>query len=103
MDEVGLNYIILFLIPGMRLDRKGSAEYCTPVWCCSTHTRLTETILNDALHIVTRCLRPTPTEDLPVLAGIHPAELRRLGATLSFSNLAIHDPDHVLHGQLVAK
>ena len=22
-DEVGLNYIILFLIPGMRLDRKG--------------------------------------------------------------------------------
>ena len=31
-------------------------------------------------------------EDLPVLAGIQPAELRRLGATLSLANRAIHDP-----------
>ena len=49
------------------------------------------------------CLRPTPTVDLPVLAGIQPAELRRLGATVSLPNRAIHDPDHVLHGQLVGQ
>ena len=78
-----------------------TAEYCAPVWCRSTHTRLIESILNDALRIVTGCLRPTPTEDLPVLAGIQPAELRRLGATLSLANRSIHDPDLVLHGQLV--
>ena len=42
-------------------------------------------------------------KDLPVLAGIQPAELRRLGATLSLANRAIHDPDHILHGQLVGK
>ena len=53
-------------------------EYCAPVWCCSTPTRLIDSILDDALRIVTGCLRPTPTEDLPVLAGIQPAELRRL-------------------------
>ena len=80
-----------------------TAEYCAPVWCRSTHTRLIDSILNDALRIVTGCLRPTPTEDLPVLAGIQPAELRRLGATLSLANRAIHDPDRVLHGQLVGQ
>ena len=80
-----------------------TAEYCAPVWCRSTHTRLIDSILNDALRIVTGCLRPTPTDDLPALAGIQPAELHQLGATLSFANCAIHDPDHVLHGQLVGQ
>ena len=47
-----------------------SAEYCAPVWCGSTHTCLIDSILNGALLFVTGCLRPTPTEDLPVLAGI---------------------------------
>ena len=41
-------------------------------------------------------------EDLPVFAGTQ-LELRRLGATLPLANRAIHDPDHVLHGQLVGK
>ena len=38
-----------------------TAEYCAPVWCQSTHTRLIDSILNDALRIVAGCLRPTPT------------------------------------------
>ena len=80
-----------------------TAEHCALVWCRSTHTSLIDSILNDALRIVTGCLRSTPTKDLPVFAGIQPAELRRLRATLSFANRAIHDPDHVLHGQLVGQ
>ena len=80
-----------------------TAEYCAPVWCRRTHTRLIGSIFNDALRIVTRCLCPTLTEDLPVLAGIQEAELRRLGATLFLANRAIHDPDHVLHGQLIGQ
>ena len=40
-------------------------------------------IINNALRIVTECLRPTPTEYLLILAGIPPAELRRREATLS--------------------
>ena len=59
-----------------------TAEYCAPAWCHSMHTCLIDSILNDALCIVTGCLRPTPTEDLPSLAGIQPAELCRLGVTL---------------------
>ena len=60
-----------------------TAEYCAPVWCRSAHTRLTDPTINDALRIVTGCLRPTPADNLPILAGIQPAELRRSGATLS--------------------
>ena len=60
-----------------------TAEYCAPVWCRSAHTRLIDSVLNDALRIVTGCLRPTPTDYLPILAGIQPAELRSRGATLS--------------------
>ena len=78
-----------------------TAEYYAPVWCRSTHTHLIDSIINDALRIVSGCLRPTPTEDLHVLTGIQLAELQRLGATLSWAKCAIHDPDHVVHGQLV--
>ena len=80
-----------------------TSKYYTPVWCCSMHTCFIDSILSDALHIVTECLHPTPTESLPVLTGIQPAELCRLGATFSLANCAIHDLDHVLPGQLVGQ
>ena len=78
-----------------------TAEYCAPAWCRSAHTRLIDSVLNDALRIVTGCLRPTPTDDLPILAGIQPAELRRQGATLSLAYRSTMDPDHILHGLMV--
>ena len=74
-----------------------TAEYCAPVWCRSAHTRLIDSVLNHALRIVTGCLRPTPTDYLPVLAGIQPAELRRLGATLSLAYGGSLDPGHILY------
>ena len=75
-------------------------EYCAQVWCRSAHTRLIDSVLNDALRIVTRCLRPTPTDHLPILSGIQPAELRRMGATLSLAYRGSLDPDHILYGLL---
>ena len=77
-----------------------TAEYCAPVWCRSVHTRLIDSVLNDALRIVTGCLRPTPTDHLPVLSGIQPAELYRLGATLSLAHRGSLNPDHYLYGLL---
>ena len=77
-----------------------TTEYCAPVWCRSAHIRLIGSVLNDALRIVTVCLRPTPTDHLPVLSGIQPAELRRMGATLSLAYRGFLDPDHILHGLL---
>ena len=77
-----------------------TAEYYAPAWCRSAHTRLIDSALNDALHIVTGSLRPTPTDNLPVLSGIQLAELRCQGATLSLANRSSSDHDHILHGQL---
>ena len=77
-----------------------TAEYCAPVWCRSAHTRLIDSVLNDALRIVTGCLHPTPTDHLPILSGIQPAELRRLGATLSLAYRGSLDPDHIFYGLL---
>ena len=77
-----------------------AAEYCAPVWCRSAHTRLIDCVLNEALCIVTGCLRPTPTDHLPILSGIHPAELRRMGATLSLAYRGSLDPDHILYSLL---
>ena len=77
-----------------------AAEYCMPVWCHSAHTCLIDSVLNDALRMVTGCLRPTPTDHLPVLSGIQPAELRRTGATLSLAYRGSLDPNHILYGLL---
>ena len=77
-----------------------TADYCAPVWCRSAQTRLIDSVLNDALRIVTGCLRPTPTDHLPVLSGIQPAELRRLEATLSLAYRGSLDPNHILYGLL---
>ena len=77
-----------------------TAEYCAPVLCGGAHTRLIDSVLNDDLRIVTGCLRPTPTDHLPILSGIQPAELRRLGATLSLSCRGPLDPNHILYGLL---
>ena len=74
-----------------------TADYCAPVWCCSAHTRFIDGVLNDALHIVTGCLRPTPTDYLPILAGIQPAEFCRLRATLSLAYCGSLDPGHILY------
>ena len=77
-----------------------AAEYCAPVWCRSAHTPLIDSVLNDVLPIVTGCLRPTPTDHLPILSGIQPAELRRMGATLSLAHRGSLDPDHIWHSIL---
>jgi len=56
--------------------------------------------INDALRIaVTGCLRPTPADNLPILAGIQPAELRCNGAILSLGRRAM-EPGHLLHSAL---
>ena len=77
-----------------------TAEYCAPVWCRSAHSHLIDSVLNDALRIVTGCLRPTPTDHLPVLSGIQPADLRRMGTTLSLAHRGSLDPDHILYDLL---
>ena len=77
-----------------------TAECCAAVWCCSAHTRLLDSVLNDALSIITGCLRPTPTNHLSILSGIQPVELRRLRATFSLAKRCTLDLDHIFHNQV---
>ena len=55
--------------------------------------------MNDALGIVTRSLHPTQANNLPLLVGIQPAELRRKGATLSLPRRGM-EPGHLLQSAL---
>ena len=59
-----------------------------------------DSVLNDALRIVTGCLRPTPTDHLSILLGIQPVELRRLRATLSLVYHGSLDPGHIFYSLL---
>ena len=77
-----------------------TAKYCTPVWCCSAHTCLIDSVLNDTLCIVTGCFVPAPMDHLPILSGIQPAELHRLRVTLSLAYPGSLDPYHILYGLL---
>ena len=45
-------------------------------------------------------MRPTPTDHLSILSGIHPAELHRMGATLSLAHRRSLNPDHILYSLL---
>jgi len=76
-----------------------TAEYCAPVWCRSAHTCLIDPTINGALRIATGCLCPTPVDNLPILAGVQPAELRRIGVTMSLGRRAM-EPGHLLHSAL---
>ena len=60
-----------------------TSDYCAPVWCRSAHTGLIDSVLNDALRIVTRCLRPTPTDHLPHFQA---------SSQLSFAEWERHSP-----------
>ena len=77
-----------------------TAEYCVPIWCRSAHIRLIDSVLNDALRIVTGCLHPTPTDHLPVLSRIQPAEFRQMGVTLCLAYRGSLNPNHILYGLL---
>ena len=68
-----------------------TAEYCAPVWCRSAHTRLIDSVLNDALRIFTGCLRPTPTDHLHILY-IHTYLHSQASSQPSFAEWERHSP-----------
>ena len=54
-----------------------AAEYAFPVWARSQHASKLDPALNDACRSITGCLRPTNVEELYMLAGIAPPDIRR--------------------------
>ena len=76
-----------------------AAENCAPFWSRSAHTRLIDKPIYDALRLLTGCLRPAPTDNLFVLSGITPTELRRKRAALSLACRA-QESGYLHHDQL---
>ena len=74
-----------------------TAEYCSPVWCRSSHTKKLDMTLNTALRTVSGCLHATPVNQLPILAGIAPPMLHHEAAVLALSREATNDEDQLLH------
>ena len=56
-------------------------------------------VINDTLLVVTGFLHPTPLDNLPILAGIQPAELHWRHAMPSLSRWTVV-PDHLLYRKL---
>ena len=53
--------------------------------------------LNTAFRTISGCLRATPVDNLPVLAGIAPPRLRRKAATVDTIAKAANNPSHLLN------
>ncbi len=53
-----------------------TAEYCSPVWSRSSHTKLVDVQLNTSMRTITGTLHSTPLPWLPVLSNIPPPHLR---------------------------
>ena len=66
-----------------------AAEYCAPVWCQSTHTKILDVPLNEAMRIVYGCIRPTPFNFLPPLSGIQPPSCRRKNSVNAYTTKQI--------------
>ena len=54
-----------------------TAEYAAPVWERSAHAHLLNLELNQACRAITGYLKPTNTDNLYLLVGIAPSEIRR--------------------------
>ena len=54
-----------------------TAEYTAPVWARSSHANKLNPVLNQSCRSITGCLKPTNVEDLYLIAGIAPPDIRR--------------------------
>ena len=74
-----------------------AAEYGAPVWSRSPHVKKVDVASNSSIRTISVCPKTTPVLQLPVLAGIGPAGLRRKTATLAFARKAVKHDWHILH------
>jgi hypothetical protein len=77
------------------------AEYCSPVWSRSTHTKLIDVQLNSTMRHITGTLRPTSLPWLPVLANIEPPALRRKAAVDKLVAKAVEHEEWPLQNDLL--
>ena len=80
-----------------------AAEYTCPVWARSPHASKLDPELNDACRSITGCLRPTTVEELYLLEGIAPPDIRRDVCARVENKKQETNAAHTLHGQVPAE
>ena len=76
-------------------------SYACPVWARSSHASKLDPELNDACRSITGCLRPTNGDELSLLAGIAPPDIRRDVCTRVEKKKQETNATHSLHDQVV--
>ena len=80
-----------------------TAEYAAPVWERSAYAHLLNPELNQACRAMTGCLKPTNVENLYLLAGIAPPEIRRSVCARVERTKQVDRETHSLFGHTPAK
>ena len=80
-----------------------TAEYAAPVWERSAHAHLLNQELNQACRAITGCLNPTNVENLYLLPGIAPPEIRRSVCARVERPKQVERETHSLFGHTPAK
>ena len=80
-----------------------AAEYACPVWARSPHASKLDPELNDACRSITGCLRQTNVEELYLVAGIAPPDIRRDACARVEKKKQETNVAHSLHGQVPAE
>ena len=75
------------------------SEYAAPVWVRSSIAQKLNPKLNSACRAVTRFLEPTNVEDLYLLAGVAPPDIRRDVCARMEKAKQETNKDHSLYGQ----
>ena len=80
-----------------------AAEYACPVWARSPHASKLDPELNDTCRSITGCLRPTNVEELYLLVGIAPTDIRRDTCARVEKKKQETNAAHSLHGRVPAE
>ena len=74
-----------------------AAEYACPVWGRSAHAKKLDPVLNTSCRCITGCMKPTKTDDLYLLSGIAPPDVRRTAASQKERLRQSEDERHPLY------
>ena len=100
-----MNCSLLILVEDARGDHlhDSTAEYAAPVWERSAYAHLLNPELNQACRAITGCLKPTNVENLYLLAGIAPPEIRRSVCARVEITKQVERETHALFGHTPAR
>ena len=72
------------------------AEYACSGWERSAHAKRFDPVLNESCRLITGCLKPTDVDNLHLLAGVAPPEIRKEAAGKLEPSKQTYDPSHML-------